>query len=222
MKQQYAWTLPSAAACGALLCLSLSATPAAHAQRRDSQDHAPPPPIKSDSVPRPPSVRERQFIMEEMAREASKGAPPRKSEELRLSEIAEDYRDLQQVNNRMMGAAMRAAEPDYKSVAGSLADIRRRAERLRENLVLPAPSEQEVKDEKPEPKPAEDAAALKAALLKLDRSIMSFVSSPLFKNTDVLDTEAAAKAARDLDAVIELSRLLNKDAERLSKAVGKH
>ena len=142
---------------------------------------------------------------------------------MRLTEIAEDYRDLQQVNNRMMGAAMRAAEPDYKSVAGSLADIRRRAERLRENLVLPAPPEPEVKDEKQaEPKPAEDAAALKAALLKLDRSIMSFVSSPLFKNPDVLDTAAAAKAARDLDAVIELSRLLNKDAERLSKAAGKH
>ena len=219
MRQQRAWTLQAAAASGALLCLSLFAPPDAPAQRRDSQEHSPRPPIRSDNAPRPPSVRERQFIMEEMAREASKGSPPRKSEELRLAEIAEDYRDLQQVNNRMMGAAMRAAEPDFKMVAGSLADIRRRAERLRENLALPARG---AKDEKrPEPKPADDAAAVKAALLELDRSIMSFVGSPVFKNTDVLDAEAAAKAARDLDAVVELSRQLNKDAERLSKSAAR-
>jgi hypothetical protein len=158
-------------------------------------------------------------MMDEMSREMGKGAPPRKSEELRMSEIAEDYRDLQQVNNRMMAAVMRAAEPDYRLVAGSVADIRKRAERLRENLALPAPK---AKDEgkpgaKPEPKPAEDAAGMKAALLALDRSIMSFVRSPLFKNTDVLDAEAAAKAGRDLDDVIERSLLAGKDAERLGK-----
>jgi len=144
-----------------------------------------------------------------------KGAPPRKSEELRMAEIAEDYRDLQQVNNRMMAAVMRATAPDYKLVAGSVADIRRRAERLRENLALPVP---EPKDEKrPEPKAAEDAAGMKAALLALDRSIMSFVRSPLFKNTDVLDAEAAARAGRDLADVIERSRLAERDAEKLAK-----
>jgi hypothetical protein len=115
----------------------------------------------------------------------------------------------------MMSAAMRAAEPDYKTVAESLADIRRRAERLRENLVLPEP---EVKGEKrPEPKPAGDAAGMKAALLALDRSIMGFVRSPLFKNTGVLDAAAAARAGRDLDDVIERSRLAEKDAGRLAK-----
>jgi hypothetical protein len=148
-----------------------------------------------------------------------KGSPPRKSEELRMAEIAEDYRDLQQVNNKMMGAVMRAARPDYKLIAGSVADIGRRAERLRENLALPAPGgEAKGKPEpKPEPKPAADAAGMKAALLALDRSIMSFVRSPLFKNTDVLDAEAAAKAALDLADVIERSRLAAKDAERLGK-----
>ena len=132
-----------------------------------------------------------------------------------MTEIAEDYRDLQQVNNRMMASAMRAAEPDFKLVSDSLADIRRRAERLRENLALPAPGE---KDEKrPEPKPFEDAAGMKAALLALDRSIMSFVRSPLFQNTAVLDAEAASKAARDLADVIERSSLASKDAEKLAK-----
>jgi hypothetical protein len=215
MKLQPTKSLPSAAACAALLFVILVAAPAAFAQGRAPVAHHPPPAEKPNPIPSAPSVRERQLIMDEMSREIGKGAAPRKSEQLRMSEIAEDYRDLQQVNNKMMATVMRAPEPDYKLIAGSVADIRKRAERLRVNLVLPAP---EAKDEKKsEPKPIEDAAGMKAALLALDRSIMSFVRSPLFKNTDVLDAEAAAKAGRDLDEVIERSRLAAKDAERLSK-----
>ena len=215
MKHEHAWTLPAAAACAALLFFACAAPPAARAQGRAPVAHHPPPPEKPSSIPQPPSVRERQMTMDEMSREMNKGPAPRKSEELRMAEIAEDYRDLQQVNNRMMAATMRAAAPDYELVNKSVADIRRRAERLRENLALPAP---EAKAEKePEPKPAADAAGMKAALLALDRSIMSFVRSPLFKNTDVLDAEAAARAARDLADVIERSRLAAKDAERLGK-----
>lgn len=216
MKPQHTTSLPAAAACAALLFVFASAPTPARAQTS-----TPPPPLRPTPTgaplpgPRAPSVRERQLIMDEMSREMGKGPAPRKSEELRLSEIAEDYRDLQQVNNKMMSATMRAPAPDYELINKSVADIRRRAERLRENLVLPTP---EAKDEKsPEPKPAEDAAGMKAALLALDRSIMSFVRSPLFKNTDVLDAEVAAKAARDLADVIERSRLAAKDAERLGK-----
>ena len=219
MKLRHTGLLPAAATCAALLLFVLVAPPAAAAQTRDPPAHHPPPSPQPDPIPRAPSVRERQLMMDEMSREMGKGTSPRKSEELRMTEIAEDYRDLQQVNNKMMSTVMRAPEPDYKLIAGSVADIKRCAERLRENLALPAP---EVKAEgkpeaKPEPKPIEDAAGMKAALLALDRSIMSFVRSPLFKNTDVLDAEAAAKAGRDLNEVIERSRLAAKDAERLGK-----
>lgn len=220
MKPQPTSPLPAAAACAALLLFFPAAPPAARAQTRQPQAHHAPPPAKPDSGPRPPSVRERQLMMDEMGREMGKGAPPRKAEELRMAEIAEDYRDLQQVNNKMLGAVMRrAAVPDYKLIAGSLADIRRRAERLRENLALPAPEETPggEAEGRQAPKPAEDAAAMKAALLALDRSIMSFVRSPLFKNTDLLDAEAASKAGRDLADVIERCRLAGRDAERLGK-----
>ncbi|HWS87247.1 MAG TPA: hypothetical protein VN282_09800 [Pyrinomonadaceae bacterium] len=219
MKLSHARSLPAAAACATLLCLALCGPAATFAQgpgqgRPTNAEHAPQP-TQPSPIPRAPSVRERQLMMDEMSREMGKGPAPRKSEELRMTEVAEDYRDLQQVNNKMMASAMRAAEPDYKTVAGALADIRRRAERLRENLALPAPPE---KDEKrPEPKPFEDAKGMKAALLALDRSIMSFVRSPLFKNTGVLDADAAARAARDLNEVIERSRLASKDAEKLAK-----
>jgi hypothetical protein len=215
MKPQHTAPLTAAAACAALLLVSAAAPPAASAQARGPEAHHPPPSAQPVPIPRAPSVRERQLMMDEMSREMGKGSAPRKSEELRMSEVAEDYRDLQQVNNKMMASAMRAAAPDYKMIAGSAADIRRRAERLRENLALPDP---EAKDQKrPEPKAAEDAAGMKAALLALDRSIMSFVRSPLFKNTDVLDAEAAARAGSDLAEVIERSRLAERDAEKLAR-----
>ena len=215
MKPQHTASLPAVAACAALLLVCAAAPTPARAQAAGPKPEHAPLPVQPNPIPRAPGIRERQLTMDEMRREMEKGAQPRKSEELRLSEIAEDYRDLQQVNNKMMAATMRAAAPDYELINKSVADIRRRAERLRENLALPAP---EAKDEKgPEPKPAGDAAGMKAALLALDRSIMSFVRSPLFKNTDVLDTEAAAKASRDLAEVIERSRLAAKDAERLGK-----
>jgi hypothetical protein len=215
MKPQPTASLPAVAACAALLSVFAPAPAPARAQAGGPQPHHAPQPARPDAVPRQPSVRERQLVMDELRREMDRGAQPRKSEELRMSEIAEDYRDLQQVNNKMMAATMRAAAPDYELINKSAADIRRRAERLRENLALPAP---EAKEEKrAEPKPAGDAAGMKAALLALDRSIMSFVRSPLFKNTDVLDTEAAAKAARDLAEVIERSRLAAADAGRLGK-----
>ena len=216
MKSPHTSLLPAAAACAALLSVVLCAPPDARAQTRPPEAHHPPTAPVPSTVPRAPGLRERQMKMDEMEREMGKGAPPRKSEELRLTEIAEDYRDLQQLNNRMMSSAMRAAEPDYKMIAGSVADIRRRAERLRENLALP-PAEAKEDGKRPAPKAAEDAAGMKAALLALDRSIMSFVRSPLFKNTDVLDAEAAAKAARDLAEVIERCRLAAKDAEKLAK-----
>ncbi|HEX7313410.1 MAG TPA: hypothetical protein VF297_05790 [Pyrinomonadaceae bacterium] len=212
MKQQHTSLLPAAA----FLFVLLVAAPAAYAQTRAPEAHHAPQPTQPSPIPRAPSVRERQLMMEEMSREMGKGTAPRKSEELRMTEIAEDYRDIQQVNNKMMSSAMRAAEPDYKMIAGSVADMRKRAERLRENLALPPPEAREG-EKRPAPKSAEDAAGMKAALLALDRSLMSFVRSPVFKNTDVLDAEAAAKASRDLAEVIERCRLAAKDAEKLAK-----
>ena len=180
---------------------------------------SPPGTVEIPNRTAPPSIRERQLKMSELEREVSK---PRAAEEerLALAQVAEDFQRLQVVNNRMMAGAFKSHEPDYAAVAEATAEIRRRADRIKVNLALPAPDEKEKEDarKRPEPKRAEDAAQLKAALLTLDRAVMSFVGSPLFKNPSVVEVTQAAKARRDLDEVIELSRLIGKDAERLGKA----
>jgi hypothetical protein len=120
----------------------------------------------------------------------------------------------------MMAAVMRSDAPDYRLVSDSTAEIRKRAARLKSGLSLPEPGEKES-GKGAEYKSPDTAAQLKAALLRLDRALMSFVNNSVFKNTDVVNAEDGAKARRDLEEVIELSRLIGKDAERMSKAAAK-
>jgi hypothetical protein len=213
---------PRAAAPAALAAafLLLPHAPVARAQSRGS--HQPGSPITPASVPRetrPPSIRDRQTVMDGMQREAARPQAEGRAS-LPLGQIAEDFERIQTVNNRMMVAVMRSDSPDYGLVSEATSEIRKRAARLRSNLPLPEPEEGD--GGKPSDyKSPEDAAQLKAALLRLDRALMSFVQSPVFRNTDVVDAGDGAKARRDLEAVIELSRLINKDAGRMSKSAGK-
>lgn len=220
MKRRHAATPPLAAACAALALLLLASpghAPAAQGRGRTGGSPPPRPPGSSRDSPgtQAPSIRERQLIMDEMEKEAGK-APPPKGVELALAEIAEDFRRLQLVNNSMMSAVAEAPAPDYKLIAEATGEIRRRAERLRANLKLPAANEGEAGG-RPAPEAAETAAQVKEALFALDRSIMDFVDSPLFRNPNVVDAGAAARASRDLADVIERSRRVGKDAERLAK-----
>ena len=156
--------------------------------------------------------------MSELEREAARRPVEQRRPALPLGQIAEDFKRIQTVNNSMMAAVMGADSPDYGLVSEATAEIRKRAARLRSNLALPEPKD-EAKGA--EYRGAGDAAQLKEALLRLDRALMSFVQSPVFKNTDVVNAGDGAKARRDLEDVIELSRLINRDAERLSKSAPK-
>jgi len=213
-------TIPAPHAAALAAALLVQPAPCARAQSRGG--HTPSPPSPTSATPREshaPGIRERQLIMAEMEKEAAKPTPERQPA-LPLEQIAEDFERIQAVNNRMMAAVMRSDSPDYRLVSDSTAEIRKRAARLKSGLSLPEPVEKEA-GKGTEYKSTETAAQLKAALLRLDRALMSFVKSPVFKNTDVVNAEDGVKARRDLEEVIELSRLINKDAERMSKGSGK-
>ncbi|HEV7744069.1 MAG TPA: hypothetical protein VGO56_03640 [Pyrinomonadaceae bacterium] len=174
------------------------------------------------SVPemaRQPSIRERQMKITEMERAAAKVRTP-EQEKLALAQISEDYEKIQVVNNKMMAATMPAASPDYGRVAEVTAEIKLRANRMKENLRLLKPDPRDS-EKSPSYKKSQDAATLKANLLALDGSIMSFVKSPIFMNPAVVDVEQAAKASRELETVIEFSSLINKDAQKLKKLAEK-
>jgi len=200
-----------------LVLLSMPATVTGQSGNRNQLPPQPGSPKPGDEL-RPPSLRERQFRMLEMERELAKPLTP-EEEQLALSQIAEDYKQIQIVNNKMMAAVMPGAMPKYGDVSETLGEIRNRATRLKQNLRL-GKMETE-KNGKAEYKPARTVQDMKSALLALDGSIMSFVNNSIFKNPEVVDVKEAAKAKRDLEIIIERSQLIKKDADHLNKYASK-
>lgn len=170
-------------------------------------------------APAPVGIAERELVMREMEKEAATPPAAAAKVELPLARIAADFKRIQVVNNRMLGAVMNAAEPDYRLISEANAEIRKCAARLKSNLPLPEP--EASGEEGREYRPPGDGAQMKAALLLLDRALMSFIKNPVFKNADVVDAREGARARRDLERVIELSRLIGKDAERMARAAGR-
>jgi hypothetical protein len=133
-------------------------------------------------------------------------------QKLALKQIKEDFERLQAVNNEMM-RTVSANEPlDYKGISGTLAEINKRAKRLKINLRMADDETGGALQGAPE------GGELKQSLYKLDSVIMSFVTSPLFQNTNVINTSLRSKAGRDLEGIIEMSQAVRKSAEKLGKA----
>ena len=167
---------------------------------------------------RPPTISDRQIMMNEIERKAAKPRTP-EEEKLALKQIADDYVGIQIVNNKMMSVTLPSTAPDYKYVSDAISEIRKRANRLKLNLRLPKPPEE--KGKQPAYKHVTDVQSFKAALLSLDKVIMSFVGSPLFRNPDVFDVNHANQLRIDLETIISFTKALNGDLEKLAKSRAK-
>ena len=206
----------------ALVCAAAAVVLAAHVSARaqgEPKDGSPRRPAYSPlaRAPDQTSINARASSMRAAEKAAARKAPPPEAARLALAQIGEDYRHIQVINNQMIGAAIASAALDYKNISETTREIGRRAARLKSNLVLPAP-------EGPPRRWAyghsRDATQMRAALARLDDLVMGFVMSPFFRNRDVLDARAGAKASADLDEIIELTRLISEDAARLGREVG--
>ena len=169
-----------------------------------------------------PTERERQLRDRELALRNLERDRNRTTTDQRLrlpyEQMNEDFKRIQIVNNEMMSAAHGSAALDYRSVSEATGEIKRRASRLKSNLVLPDVD----KDEKRQKgRDATGAAQLKSALAALDNLIMRFVTNPVFKKAGVVDGQLSTKARRDLEDIIELSDRIKKNAEKLGKSLDK-
>jgi hypothetical protein len=120
------------------------------------------------------------------------------------------------VNNALARALAAGEELDLKLVAQATAEIKKRAGRLKENLLLPEAVEGHQRSSD-----VFEPGELKAALAALDRSVISFVSNPGFRSVRVIDPQWSAAARNDLEVIIELSGRLKKSCEHLHKAAQK-
>ena len=141
---------------------------------------------------------------------------PQRKQELNLAyaQIREDYRQLQIVNNDL-ARSLSSGSLDFKDAAKSASEIRKRAERLKENLALPGPEKPSVRSRSEE---REGAEQVKSWLVALDRLVLEFVNNPVFAQPRSVDVRMSAKAGADLEQIIEVSDRIKKSSERLKKA----
>jgi hypothetical protein len=131
-----------------------------------------------------------------------------------MKQIREDFKDLQGLNNKMMAEAWAHEILDYSLMSDMASRIRGKALRLKSNLILPSSADNEKAAPGAE---TNSSGEFRAALLVLDRTIMSFVTNPVFKEPKTIEMNQAAKARQDLESVIELTGDLKKLASRLAK-----
>lgn len=130
-----------------------------------------------------------------------------------LKQIREDFRDLQNLNNRMMSEAWAREAVNYGFVSDMISQIRGKANRLKLNLNLPESGD--LKN-KLRTDPVNDKD-FRASLMILDQAIMRFVKNPLFQDPKTIEVTQATQARQDLEAVIDLAAGLRKVASRLGK-----
>jgi hypothetical protein len=131
------------------------------------------------------------------------------------AQISEDFLRIQVVNSELMQAVAEGGPLDLTFVAKSASEIRKRAGRLKDNLMLPEP---EKGSKRPAVEVGAEAGQLRSSLSALGELIYGFVRNPVFKEANVADVQMLAKARRDLEEIIELSGQVKKSSERLHKA----
>jgi len=171
---------------------------------------------------RSPSARDTARQIQRVERDQQlllKPLPPKKEDDsarrAALKQSKEDFKNIQGINNKMMANAWAKEELDYNSISDSISQIRSKAVRLKTNLSLPEPEKE--KEEKPLDLAAASVKDFRAALLRLDKSIMSFVTNPIFKESSVMEVSLATRASHDLKTIIELSENLQQSAKSLNK-----
>jgi hypothetical protein len=107
---------------------------------------------------------------------------------------------------------------DFNFIVKSVSEIRTRAARLKENLVLPEPK---APSERTMPEVGTETHQLKSSLTVLDKLVIEFVENPIFLRPTVVNVPMSAKARRDLEKIIEMCEQIKKSSEKLKKATQK-
>ena len=132
-------------------------------------------------------------------------------------QISEDFERIQVINREMLKTVFVDNVINKKEILKTVAEIRKRAARLRTNLSFPEPDNLRTS-----PATSEDDFDIKLLLARLDHSIMNFVTNPIFQlKQEVVEMESAKKAAGDLRDVIDQSDKIKTNIQTLNNSDGK-
>jgi hypothetical protein len=178
-----------------------------------------------------PASRERNRAMDEYDRQINlMKNDARAAKERRKNlfpQINEDFQRIQVLHNELVRMVQSEKGLEYGRLTAVTSEMKSRANRLRTNLALPEPEglkettvpthNQVTHNEEETPSDTH----VKGSVFDLHDAIVSFVSSPIFKNLGVLDAKVVDKASDDLKDIVELCESIRKSAEVLSKTAKK-
>ena len=161
------------------------------------------------------AASEEREMMLELA-ERYHRAGERREPRLAYAQIREDFLRLQVVNNDLAKALSGGGQLDLKLVSKSAAEIKKRAERLKENLALPEAAEGE---KAPAAAAPTDVEQLRVALSRMDGIILRFANGLHAKGVKRFDAASSVRLRLDLEAIVALSSRVKKVCEKLGEAV---
>lgn len=127
-----------------------------------------------------------------------------------MAQTEEDFTRILTLHNEIARALTAKQDLNYQFVSEAAAEIKKRASRLQSTLALHLAADDAPVKEKSDPE-------MKDSLIKLCNEIRSFVTNPIIENPNTIDANQLVRARRDLESLIQLSALIKKDADKISK-----
>ncbi len=160
---------------------------------------------RTDTLTRQGEQYERDHLGRDVKAPAASAGERRRAKDL-AGQVRRDFEGLQSAYNKIVLAMAPGARPDPDSLLDSVAEVKRCAARLRDNLALPRVE----KDGEDKARDGAGEAPLEESLLKLRKHVYSFVTNPLFEAAPALDVKQAERAGRDLDIILGLSEAIRR------------
>lgn len=138
------------------------------------------------------------------------GPGDRRRIEALMAQTEEDFNRILTLHNEIARALSSKNALGYQFVSETTGEINKRASRVQSSLKL-APTEGQTSEKQEEINDSQ----MKDALIKLCKQIRSFVTNPSIENPNTVDAEQLARARHDLEAVIQISGQIKKDADKI-------
>jgi hypothetical protein len=170
-------------------------------------------------------IKARSVEMERMKQDAQKVeaaafAPVNKDIVARFPQIKEDFEGIQIFQATIITAYTTGKTIDYLLIGVSADGINKKAKRLDANLFAANSDKKADKAaDNNEPQKLEKTRTIRELIVDLDKTIGSFVSSPIFGNIKVIEPEVAMKTREDLINIMQLSEKLSAEAKKQKYAV---
>jgi len=127
-----------------------------------------------------------------------------------MAQTEEDFTRILTLHNKIARALSSKDPLNYQFISDATAEIKKRASRVQSTLALRLSADDAPVKEKTD-------VEMKDSLIKLCKEIRSFVTNPMIENPNTIDVQQLIRARRDLESLIQLSGLIKKDADKLSK-----